>query len=109
MSEVEKARELLERERHQVLAALGEAGKEARKLSERQKEWRAEVSLMLERGRAAGVSITEMAKTLGLSRQWTTYLAKADRDEVLAKLHSEYRLARRGSSLVQERRPLEET
>ena len=75
--EVRRARELIARERSEVLASLGETGDKARKAGRRQAEWRREVQALLERGTTAGVSVTEMAKALGLSRQWTSHLAHA--------------------------------
>lgn len=71
---VREARELLEGEREKVIAALGLARAEAQKIAEQQKAWRMKAAELLERGDAAGLSVTEMAKALGLSRQWTTHL-----------------------------------
>jgi hypothetical protein len=73
--DVRRARALIDREHIQVLAALTRAGEKGTKLARRQAEWKREVEGLLERGRAAGVSITEMARALGLSRQWTSHLA----------------------------------
>jgi transposase len=109
VNEVERARELLEAEQKAVLAILGVAGKEAREAARRQKVWRNTVSDQLERGRAAGVSVTEMANALGLSRQWTSHLLARrearQKDRVLSRVHEEFEFVRRGSSLVQQRRP----
>jgi hypothetical protein len=81
VGEIQRARELLEQERKAVLEGLSEAGNEARELAQRRKRWRDEVSTFLERGRQAGVSVTEMASALGLSRQWTSHLlARRDAD-----------------------------
>jgi len=71
---VREARDLLERERADVIAALGAARAEAQQIAELQKKWRTAAAFLLERGDAAGLSVTEMAKALGLSRQWTTHL-----------------------------------
>jgi len=71
---IREARDLLEREREEVIAALGSARAEAQQIAEQQKEWRKAAAILLERGDAAGLSVTEMAKALGLSRQWTTHL-----------------------------------
>jgi len=79
-NDIRKARELLERERADVLAALGAARASAQKIADEQKAWREAVATLLERGDAAGLSVTEMAKALGLSRQWTSHLrAEAER------------------------------
>ena len=85
MDEIRKARQLLEHEREAVLAALGDARTTAQKISEEQRAWREAVAQLLERGDAAGLSVTEMAKALGLSRQWTSHLrAEAERRARLA-------------------------
>jgi hypothetical protein len=72
--EIRKAREVLEQERAEVLAALGAARASAQKIAHEQSAWREAVTTLLERGDAAGLSVTEMAKALGLSRQWTSHL-----------------------------------
>ena len=83
--EIRKARVLLEQERGNVLAALGAARASAQKIADEQKAWREAVTKLLERGDAAGLSVTEMAKALGLSRQWTSHLrADAERRARLA-------------------------
>ncbi len=99
MSEdVEHARHLLERERDHVIAALVSAGDEARAVASRQKVWRAEVLALLQRGSTNGVPVTEMAKALGLSRQWTSHLlalrGERDRERQLEKQTQLIRLAR---------------
>jgi hypothetical protein len=71
---VREARDLLERERADVVAALAAARVEAQRIAEHQKEWREAAAGLLERGDAAGLSVAEMARALGLSRQWTTHL-----------------------------------
>jgi hypothetical protein len=77
---VREARDLLRREREEVVAALESARVEAQAIAAKQKAWRTTAAMLLERGTAAGLSVTEMAKALGLSRQWTTHLrAEADR------------------------------
>src|SRR5438270_805016 len=65
---------------------------------------RCEVVALLVRGRAAGLPVTEMAKLLGLSRQWTTHLLDCDRAHILQAVHENYHLVRRGSAFVQTRR-----
>jgi hypothetical protein len=62
------------------------------------------VIALLGRGREAGIPITEMAKLLGLSRQWTTHLLDCERGRVLNRVHETYHVVQRGSNLVQERR-----
>jgi uncharacterized membrane protein len=71
---IREARDLLEREREKVVAALALARARAQEIAEQQKAWRKEAAELLERGDAASLSVTEMAKALGLSRQWTTHL-----------------------------------
>jgi hypothetical protein len=108
VSEIERAQELLRAERDAVLAGLTEAGEEAREAARRQKAWRASVTALLERGRGAGVSVTDMANALGLSRQWTSHLLARrqarEKDRVLGRIHEEYELVRRAGSIVQKRR-----
>ena len=86
MSEVERARNVLEQEREAVIAALRDAGHEAREAADRQKAWRTRVQELLNRGGSAGIPVAEMAKALGLSRQWTTHLANADRQKGIQRL-----------------------
>lgn len=82
--EIRRARELLAQERADVLAALAAARGEAQQIAEAQKAWREAVAPLLERADAAGVSVSEMAAALGLSRQWTSHLrAEAKRRERL--------------------------
>jgi len=68
--------EVLETERAAVLARLAEERAAAERAAEEQRRWRADVQALLERGRAAGLSVAEMAEALGISRQWTNHLAK---------------------------------
>ena len=83
---IRQARELLELEQHEVLEALASARAEGRRIAEAQKSWREQAGALLERGNAAGLSVTEMAKALGLSRQWTTHLrTESSRRERLAR------------------------
>lgn len=102
--EIRHARELLHRERDAVVAALTKAALEAKEAARRQAEWKAEVAALLRRGRDAGITTTEMAKLLGLSRQWTTHLLACERAQVLDQVHANYHLVQRGSMLVQHRR-----
>jgi hypothetical protein len=91
VDEVERARDVLERERAAVLADLAEAGAEARTMAERQRAWKERVDGLLERGRSAGVPVTAMARALGVSRQWTSHLV-AQRDR-LRNLEKQFGLA----------------
>lgn len=78
MDDVERARKVLADEQSAVLAGLVEAAAaqrdEVERAAARQRQWRAQVSELLERGKAAGVPVTRMAEALGVSRQWTTHL-----------------------------------
>jgi hypothetical protein len=76
---IREARELLTRERDDVLAALTAARAEAKAIAERQSAWRDTAGTLLERGAAAGLSVAKMARALGLSRQWTTHLQSEQR------------------------------
>ena len=76
MSDVEQAKQVLESERNAVLAALATERAAAERAAEEQRRWRAEVGSLLERGRAVGLSVADMAEALGISRQWTNHLAK---------------------------------
>jgi hypothetical protein len=108
MSEVERARAVLERERAEVLAALEQAGTEARELAARQAAWRERVMALLDRANAAGVAVTDMAKALGLSRQWTSHLLgrrlKAAEARVLREIHESFEFVPRGRRRVQQKR-----
>ena len=59
-----------------VLAGLAEERPPPSGPREEQRRWRADVQALLERGRAVGLSVAEMADALGISRQWTNHLAK---------------------------------
>ena len=84
---IRQARELLEQERNDVRDALAQAREEGQEIARAQKAWRERAAALLDRGNAAGLSVTEMARALGLSRQWTTHLrAEAARRERLAKV-----------------------
>src|SRR2546421_909567 len=83
--ELEQALEVVKREREAVLAALAGQRAAAERAAEEQRRWRAQVEALLERGRAVGVSVADMATALGVSRQWTNHLAKASMERHLAK------------------------
>jgi hypothetical protein len=85
MSDVEQARQVLEDERTAVLAGLAGEQAAAERAAEEQRRWRTEVQSLLERGRAAGLSVAEMAEALGISRQWTNHLAKRAVDREVSK------------------------
>src|SRR5581483_12265043 len=74
--EVAKARQVIETERAAVLAGLADERAAAERAAEEQRRWRADVQALLERGRAVGLSVADMADALGISRQWTNHLAK---------------------------------
>jgi hypothetical protein len=76
MADVERAKQVLADERAEVLAGLAEERAAAERAAEEQRRWRADVQALLERGRAIGLSVAEMAEALGISRQWTNHLAK---------------------------------
>jgi site-specific recombinase XerC len=76
MGEIERAKHVLETERDAVRAGLAEERAAAERAAEEQRRWRADVQALLERGRAAGLSVAEMAEALGISRQWTNHLTK---------------------------------
>jgi uncharacterized membrane protein len=86
--EVEKAREVLARERAEVLDALRAARAEGARIADEQGRWRAHAAELLDRGGAAGLTVTEMAKALGLSRQWTTHLRAQAEKEALRRLRT---------------------
>ena len=89
MDELERAKQVLNAEREAVLAGLAEQRAAAERAAEEQRRWRAEVEALLERGRAVGVSVADMANALGVSRQWTNHLAKASMERHLAKRRPE--------------------
>jgi hypothetical protein len=76
MSEIERAKQVIEVERESVLSGLAGEREAAERAAEEQRRWRREVEALLERGRAVGLSVAEMAEALGISRQWTNHLAK---------------------------------
>jgi len=76
MSDVGQAKQILEKERNAVLAGLAAERAAAERAAEEQRRWRAEVQSLLERGRTVGLSVSQMADALGISRQWTNHLAK---------------------------------
>jgi len=76
MSDVDRAIDVLNTEREAVLAGLAEERTAAERAAEEQRRWRADAQALLERGRAVGLSVAEMADALGISRQWTNHLAK---------------------------------
>ena len=76
MSEIERAKNVIGVEREAVIAGLASEREAAERAAEEQRRWRTEVQSLLERGRAAGLSVADMAEALGISRQWTNHLAK---------------------------------
>jgi len=76
MSEIERAKNVIGVEREAVLSGLASEREAAERAAEEQRRWRREVEALLERGRAVGLSVAEMAEALGISRQWTNHLAK---------------------------------
>src|SRR6516165_467597 len=97
MSEVEQAMQVLQAERDAVLAGLGEERAAAERAAEEQRRWRADAQALLERGRAVGLSVAEMADALGISRQWTNHLAKTAVDREKAAVNRE--VVKRAASL----------
>jgi hypothetical protein len=85
MDDVEQAKQILEAERQAVLAGLADERAAAERAAEEQRRWRADVETLLERGRAVGLSIADMADALGVSRQWTNHLTKTALDKAIAK------------------------
>lgn len=85
MSDVERAKQVIETERQAVLAGLAEERAAAERAAEEQRRWRADVQTFLERGRAVGLSVADMAEALGVSRQWTNHLAKHTVDKEVRK------------------------
>lgn len=57
-------------------AELQAARVEARRLAAEQQAWRAHVSDLFERGRAAGLTTEELVDALGLGGKWTEHQAK---------------------------------
>jgi hypothetical protein len=89
MSDLEQALEVIRDEQKAVLAGLAGERTAAERAAEEQRRWRAEVESLLERGRAVGLSVAEMAEALGISRQWTNHLAKASMEKHLGKRRPE--------------------
>jgi len=83
--EVDQAIEVLRREREAVLSGLAEERAAAERSADEQRRWRADVQALLERGRAVGLSVADMAEALGISRQWTNHLAKHAVDKEVRK------------------------
>ena len=76
MDDVERAQEVLAREREAVAAELARQRAIAARLADDQRRWRSDVEQLLARGRGAGMRVAAMADALGVSRQWTNHLAK---------------------------------
>ena len=74
--ELRRAVEVIHAEQQAVLAGLGEERAAAERAAEEQRRWRTDVQALLERGRAVGLSVADMAEALGISRQWTNHLTK---------------------------------
>jgi hypothetical protein len=100
MNELERAKQVLESERNAVLTGLADERAAAERAAEEQRRWRADVQALLERGRAVGLSVADMAGALGISRQWTNHLTKRAVDSELKKrassLQAAYRLGHLG-------------
>jgi len=95
MSDVDNAKEVIEGERAAVLTGLAGERDAAERAADEQRRWRADVQILLERGRAVGLSVAEMAEALGISRQWTNHLAKqtVDREVRRRALSVQFRMA----------------
>lgn len=63
-------------DRDDILRRLGEAREDARRIADQQRAWRKQVGELVELGRAAGLTVEEMAGALGLSKSWTTRLRR---------------------------------
>lgn len=74
MSEVEKARRVLEEERESILSELRRVQEERSRLLEG-------VARLLLRGKDAGATVVEMAEALGMSRQWAHRLIREAENE----------------------------
>jgi hypothetical protein len=85
MSELGGAIQVIAAERQAVLSGLAGERTAAEKAAEEQRRWRADVEALLERGRAVGLSVAEMADALGVSRQWTNHLTKTALDRAIGK------------------------
>ncbi len=85
MTDVDQAMQVIRAEREAVLVGLAEERAAAERAAEEQRRWRADVQALLERGRAVGLPVAEMAEALGISRQWTNHLAKQAVDREIRK------------------------
>src|SRR5262249_34768278 len=92
MSDVDSALEVIQAEQEAVLAGLAEERAAAERAAEEQRRWRADVEALLERGRAVGLSVAEMAEALGISRQWTNHLANRAVDKEVKKRAAAFRM-----------------
>ena len=63
-------------DRDEILHRLADAREDARRLAEQQRAWRKQVGELVEVGRAAGLTVEEMADALGLSKSWTERLRR---------------------------------
>jgi hypothetical protein len=63
-------------DRDDILRRLADAREDARRIADRQRAWRTQVGELVELGRAAGLSVDEMADALGLSKSWTERLRR---------------------------------
>lgn len=61
-------------DRDEILRRLGDAREDARRIADQQRAWRKQVGELVELGRAAGLTVDEMADALGLSKSWTERL-----------------------------------
>jgi hypothetical protein len=85
MAEIDRAMQVIADERTAVLEGLAEERAAAERAAEEQRRWRTDVEALLERGRAVGLSVADMADALGVSRQWTNHLTKKAVDKAIAK------------------------
>jgi hypothetical protein len=85
--QIRAARELLDNEQAEVRKTFAKLRQKGARLAAEQQEWRDAAAQMLERGAAAGLSVAEMARELGLSRQWTTHIRQdSERRQKLGEL-----------------------
>ena len=63
-------------DRDDILRRLADARADARRIAEQQVAWRRQVGELVELGRAAGLTVDEMADVLGLSKSWTERLRR---------------------------------
>jgi hypothetical protein len=85
VTEIDQAMQVIADERKAVLAGLAEERAAAERAAEEQRRWRADVETLLERGRAVGLSVADMADALGVSRQWTNHLTKKAVDKAIVQ------------------------